>query len=70
MAINHEPSDNTQWFDRGDEDDPRDLDPDIYCTKHGKRLEMSEYGIPYGGCEDCEPGEPDGECFRGGEASA
>lgn len=47
-----------------------DLDPDVFCLKHGKERPMSEYGIRYGGCEDCEPGEPDGEAFRGGEAAA
>lgn len=46
------------------------LDPDVFCLHHGKPLVMSEYGIPYAGCEDCEPGEPDGEAFRGGEAAA
>ena len=54
-------------YDGGDEED---LDPDIYCLKHGKELPIGEYGVRYGGCEDCEPPEPDGEDFRGGEAAA
>ena len=42
------------------------LDPDYWCLRHGKRLpaECARY------CEDCEPPEPDGEAFRGGEAAA
>lgn len=36
-----------------------DLDPELYCLKHGKELPMGPYGVRYGGCEDCEPGEPD-----------
>lgn len=47
-----------------------DLDPDMFCLKHGKELPMGPYGMRYDGCEDCEPPEPDGECFRGGEAAA
>jgi hypothetical protein len=47
-----------------------DLDPDVYCLRHGKEKPMSDYGVRYGGCEDCEPGDPDGEAFRGGEAAA
>jgi hypothetical protein len=46
------------------------LDPDLFCLKHGTELPMGPYGIRYGGCEDCEPPEPDGEAFRGGEAAA
>lgn len=48
---------------RGDEFD--DLDPDVFCLKHGKPLatKCASY------CEDCEPPEPDGEDFRGGEAA-
>ena len=43
-----------------------DLDPDVYCLKHGKLLatKCASY------CEDCEPPEPDGEAFRGNEATA
>ncbi|MPZ20109.1 MAG: hypothetical protein GEV06_19660 [Luteitalea sp.] len=47
-----------------------DLDPKCYCLRHGKELPMSEYGVRYGGCEECSPPEPDGEAFRGGEAAA
>ena len=47
-----------------------DLDPDLFCLKHGKELPMGPCGHRYGGCEDCEPPEPDGEAFRGGEAAA
>ena len=46
------------------------LDPNLWCIKHGKELPMGPYGHRYGGCEDCEPPEPDGEAFRGGEAAA
>lgn len=49
---------------------PADLDPDLFCLTHGKALPMGPYGIRYSGCEDCEPPEPDGEDFRGGEAAA
>ena len=42
------------------------LDPDVWCLRHGKPLatKCASY------CEDCEPPEPDGEAFRGGEAAA
>ena len=46
--------------------DYSDLDPDVFCTTHGKQLATK--GSSY--CEDCEPPEPDGEAFRGGEAAA
>ena len=46
--------------------DYSDLDPDVFCLKHGKPLGTE--GASY--CEDCEPLEPDGEAFRGGEAAA
>lgn len=55
---------------REPEFDLGDLDGDVFCHRHGKVKPMSEYGIRYGGCEDCEPPEPDGEAFRGGEAAA
>lgn len=55
---------------REPEFDVEDLDGDDICHVHGKVKPMSEYGIRYGGCEDCEPPEPDGEAFRGGEAAA
>lgn len=50
--------------------DLEDLDPDLFCLTHGKPLPMGPYGVRYGGCDDCEPAEPDGEDFRGGEAAA
>lgn len=53
-----------------DHGDFESLDPDLWCLKHGKELPMGPYGIRYGGCDDCEPPEPDGEAFRGGEAAA
>ena len=52
------------------DDDFDDLDPDVFCLTHGKELPMGPYGTRYGGCDDCEPPEPDGEAFRGGEAAA
>ena len=47
-----------------------DLDPDLYCLTHGKERPMGPYGTRYSGCENCEPGDADGEAFRGGEAAA
>lgn len=47
-----------------------DLDPELFCLRHGKELPMGPYGVRYGGCEDCEPPESDGDAFRGGEAAA
>ena len=47
-----------------------DLDPDLFCLKHGKELPMGLYGVRYSGCAECEQPEPDGEAFRGGEAAA
>lgn len=35
------------------------LDPDIYCARHGYEKPMSEYGVRYGGCDECEPPDPD-----------
>ena len=46
--------------------DYSDLDPDVFCTKHGKPL-ATKYAS---WCEDCEPPDDDGEAFRGGEAAA
>lgn len=46
------------------------LDPDLFCAKHGLELPMGPYGVRYGGCEECEPPESEGEAFRGGEAAA
>lgn len=31
-----------------------DLDPELFCLRHGKALPMGPYGVRYGGCEDCE----------------
>jgi hypothetical protein len=42
---------------REPEFDVEDLDGDDVCHRHGKVKPMSEYGIRYGGCEDCEPRE-------------
>lgn len=50
--------------------DFNDLDPDVFCLKHGKPLLDGEYGGKASGCDDCEPLETDGETFRGGEAAA
>lgn len=47
-----------------------DLDADIFCLKHGKPLLDGDHGCKASNCEDCEPPEPDGEAFRGGEAAA
>lgn len=51
-------------------DDFDDLDPDVFCLRHGKPLLDGMYGHKASNCEDCEPPEPDGEAFRGGEAAA
>lgn len=47
-----------------------DLDPDVFCLVHGKPLLDGEYGHKASNCGDCEPGDADGEAFRGGEAAA
>lgn len=47
-----------------------DLDPDVFCLRHGKPLLDGMYGYKASNCEDCEGPEPDGECFRGGESAA
>ena len=52
-------------LDAGMDGDYENLDPDVWCLKHGRLLATK--GSSY--CEDCEPPEPDGECFRGGEAA-
>lgn len=39
----------------GEQQDFEDLDPDLFCLRHGKELPMGPYGVRYGGCEDCEP---------------
>ncbi len=51
--------------------DVDDVNPDTHCTRHGKLLLPSDYvGVLSSGCDDCEPGDPDGDAFRGGEAGA
>lgn len=35
------------------------FDADDICLRHRRIKPMSEYGIRYGGCADCEPPEPD-----------
>ena len=40
-------------------DDFEDLDPNLFCLKHGKELPMGPYGVRYGGCEDCDGPELD-----------
>lgn len=42
-----------------EEPDYSDLDPDVYCLKHGKPLLDGMYGHKASNCEDCDPGEPD-----------
>jgi hypothetical protein len=47
------------------------LDPDQFCTTHGLPKPMSEYGVRYGGCAECEPDEPtfdEALAFRCGES--
>lgn len=31
------------------------LDPERFCSRHGLPLVPGEYGVPYGGCQECEP---------------
>lgn len=41
---------------------------ETHCPRHGKPL-IVEYEIVTAYCEDCEPGDADGEDFRGNEAA-
>lgn len=40
------------------------------CFTHTRVVLLDDYGQPSHYCADCEPPEPDGEAFRGGEAAA
>lgn len=46
-------------------------DPDRFCQQHGRPLVYDNYWRAFAsGCSECEPGDSDGEAFRGSEAGA
>lgn len=46
------------YDNRTPEIDVEDLDPELFCLRHGKPLLDGEYGYKASNCDDCDPEPP------------